>query len=1046
MVSGSLLATVAAAWAMMPDEAPALRSLHSQHVCEALASLPQQQRKGTLHTHSPRRAAETARLYIADAKSFFNADGIFDYNAPQQRRFATTIEIDGDRATVTGLGDYFMWDLDMEYPVEGVYDNLTRTVTIPNAASKTIKVADVWHEQYGRYVYLYLCAGTVDANGGISYVDDLKIRLSEDMTTGYFLSSYGLIESSTGNFYDYYKSIDLNAPSATGDVVFENGNIDLTDNFLCVGKPVSGEVMLMNMGAADGAFTLVPSSGDLQVSMTEGTLYPGQKLAVGYTLTPSAEGPLDQTLALIDGNGLPKGTLTFSGNVNAIPDYAPLIKENSAAFEIQPDDYYPWLMTEYDGTPAAVSSNDGHAGTEGFLYCNLDVPQGKTVLFRWNASLEAKRPNGFTVYVDGAKYMSETERPNVQAFPMDGCAAFGAGHHTVGFDMYINSNWLPYGVESKAYVWGLDFQLIDAKADNAALVTDQIQFESTYFDKMPVDMVSEVKVLNTGTRAMRVLEVMGDGNFGGEVPAGSVPTGGVVTVPLQWRASAVGTDNGTVTVRTSGGDLEVHCSGVAEALPFDYSKIVSGGDFSFNTDMQWPFVMMANGKYAYNSSSKQENDGQSDSWLEASFDVPEGMIGKLFWDADNDSDELFELMGYTAVISGTKISIDGGEEVLVGGVGTLASSSALYNPDQLAMRPGRHDVRFTFHKAYGDLDHNFGDDRFKLFELSLALNPAEGAEGRLSEREATFTVPTYVGVTGHFPLTLINYTNTEAAIISTECSAPFSTRPIRTEDGNLVFNVEFTPKAPGQYSGEMTLHTTIGDYVVDCSAEAEESSLGGVIYYEGFEYDFEDSWVISDRNADGHIWERMSAYKDDFKELGGLPYEGAESLFVFTYNPVTHAPYDVDDLAATPEIAIPSEGTTMLRFMMGAHTGYFPQTLGVYAVTEGNFQYMEEIGRFTASVDDPVWKECLLNLDAYAGSSIRLAFVSESNQGEFVAIDQIMVANSATGGVTANSAGGALVQWYNMQGIRLEAPIKGEPCLKVSTDAYGRTEVRRVVK
>lgn len=183
---------------------------------------------------------------------------------------------------------------------------------------------------------------------------------------------------------------------------------------------------------------------------------------------------------------------------------------------------------------------------------------------------------------------------------------------------------------------------------------DSTDFGFTYFDSLAVSKTSEAVVMNTGTSTLKVLSVEGNGNFYGSNPGISAAPGTNITVPLYWEASGVGDDEGDVVIRTTGGDLTVHCYGVTEKLPYDYSKVVSEGDFSFNTDAQWPFVMSANGKYAYNSSSKQEIDHETFSWLTASFDVPEGMIGHLFWDADNDSEDIFEMMGYQALLSGTK--------------------------------------------------------------------------------------------------------------------------------------------------------------------------------------------------------------------------------------------------------------------------------------------------------------------------------------------------------------------------------------------------------
>lgn len=133
-------------------------------------------------------------------------------------------------------------------------------------------------------------------------------------------------------------------------------------------------------------------------------------------------------------------------------------------------------------------------------------------------------------------------------------------------------------------------------------------------------------------------------------------------------------------------------------------------------------------------------------------------------------------------------------------------------------------------------------------------------------------------MTGHFPLTLYNYTNKTPEILSTECTGPFSAKEVEVTDGNMRLNVEFIPTKAGDFSGDLTIHTNIGDYKVNCKATATAADLGGVIYYEGFEYDFADGWIFSDRNDDDHTWQRISPFIDAFSEFGTKPYEGGDGL------------------------------------------------------------------------------------------------------------------------------------------------------------------------
>lgn len=667
---------------------------------------------------TPQRAAEgEGDLYIVTAQSVFNEQGQFDYYNGKTVTFPTRINIDGENATISTLVDYHTGELEMEYPVSGTYDSRRDIITIEKASSLTVTLAELWDEATYSDISLALYAGDVREDGQITGKSELNFSLQED---GSWVSQcgYGAYDLYYDGFYQVYKSVKMTLPAQGVDINFTGGNVDLTSTFVCAGLAVEGTVTLFNSGDTAGDYTITSSTSELTVGIPEGSVGACESIAVPFTLTPTQPGEFEGTLTL-EAEGIGTKTVTVKASVNPRPDYALITCEGSAPFETVLDPVYPFLITEVDGRTVAMSSNDGHEWTTSALTCLVEIEEGQTGVFSWNAEMRAQRPNSFKVIVDGEWYMYEATLTNTDPYDMSGTCALAEGHHEIQFVLGCNANWYDYGLVTNAYVWNLNLDVQGAKPHDAQLVDGNCDFGTTYFDLLPVPMQASVKVLNTGTEALSILAVEGEGNFSGTVPTISVPQGGEIEVPMSWIATGVGTDAADVTISTTGGDLTVHCSGVSEALPYDYKPIVKEGEFSFNTGIEWPFLMSEGNTYAYNSTAKAQINGITYSWLRATFEVPEGKVYGLDWTAFNDSEDLFVMMDIPSLISGTIISIDGGEEQYIGGIGANASADALYSPEQLLFEEGVHEVLFKFKKTDDEERWIFGDDCLHLSTLAL---------------------------------------------------------------------------------------------------------------------------------------------------------------------------------------------------------------------------------------------------------------------------------------------------------------------------------------
>ena len=1004
-----------------------------------------------------RKVAPAGTPYWQTATSIYNAEGKTDLENGLTREFGTHIEIEGETARIYGLVDvnyngYF--EIDEEYAVEGVYNERYGTITITGTdydpsrpLDEYVKLAEIYSPDEDISYTIVLIAGDCDVQGNVNTAEELVFDVSDDLSTLRPKSGYGAYAfTSDGQgkaFLDYYKTSKIEKAPETPSLKANTDNLAFKGQFVAAGMPVKEQIRLMNTGASAGTYTVTTSSPWLTVTPAEGSVDGCSTLPLTVTFAPEEPGMFNGKIT-IQGGGQ---TIDVYVNteVREVPDYTKIVQAGSDPIEFEMSPVYPFVISEVNGNTVAESINNGEGdNTESWFKCIVDVPEGQSGVFSWQAMQECQQPNTLLIMLDGEWVKYEMYRPNTEPYDMSGAIALTQGKHEIVFDNVISMDWSIYDTFQRSYVWDLNFKLMEAKDDNAALVKDAADFGETYFDKLSVRMNSEVTVLNVGKNPLKVLSITSDGNFGGEAPEISVPAGGEIKVPLTWDASAVGDDSGTVTIHTTGGDLEVACSGKAIALPYDYSCIVAGGEFSFNTGRDWPFKPNDKGTYAYNTTSKADINGITYSWLEASFEVPEGKVGHLSWDAINDSEDIFVFMETPSLISGTLFTIDGMNEQMVGGQDTHCGSAELYSDIDLTFRPGRHTVKFNYKKTGNEDKFVFGEDRLKLFEIALRLTDSANGEGELSVSSIDYPNEVYAGTTAHAYATLHNFTSKTPEFLSSECDGPFKAVKLGEEDGNLQLAIEFTPEKEGDYRSDLIIKTNIGDYTIACSGNAKDCEYGNVIYYEGFEYDFGDDWIMVDGGNQDNFWRPSMKLPDAFVKWDMVPYDGNGLMYVSYYDPETMTYYDViDTYAVTPVIAIPENGTTTLRFMLKGYA-ISPETLEVSAGEGDDPKAYTSVG--TVTIDSSTgtdWQAYTFDLSAWAGKEIHIAFHAGEDIGRYFAMDDVMVASTAGDSVEMlETDDNCTVEYYTPDGLRHERPVSGLNII-VTRRADGTTSTRK---
>lgn len=1024
----------------------------------------QMQPAATMTVNQPRQQVRAAvpgqggTIYWQTAKSIYDSRGDVNVDNGCTRNFGTRVVIDGTKATIYGLVNLYYMEVDKEYPVEGVYDNRAGTITItgtefiPNQTlDKYIKLADIYDGVNETEYTLCLIAGDVNGRGDVTTENELVLKVSDDMKTVTSMTGYGAYafnpDGSTAGFYDYYKSSSWNQAQETVSLGFSSESIAFSGQFVADNMPVKEQVNLFNAGSVDAEYTITTSSDELTVTPASGTVEGCSNKPLTVTLNATNPGMFEGYVRATSGSNSIE--IPVKVNVQTKPDYTRIVNITSKPMTFSMSPVYPFVLGEYNGRTVAMATNKGAGdNTESWFTCNIDIPEGKTGVFSWNAVMQNKQPNTLYVLLDGEPIKYDMYRPNLNPFDMSGAVALTEGHHEVTFDQDITIDWVAKGYHEIAdsYVWGLNLKYYDAQDDKAVIVSNGVDFGKTYYDNMPVKMTSEVTVLNLGRNPLSITGVETNGNFSGIVPTQTAPTGGEIAVPLVWTASAVGGDAAVVTIHTSGGDVSVNCRAEAVALPYDYSQLVKEGEFSFNTDMEWPFVISEAGKYAYNSTSKADIDGITWSWLEASFEVPEGKVGRISWDAYNDSEDLYVFMNKPSMISGTQFTIDGANEALAAGINTHCGSAEVYSKEKLMFSPGIHNVKFNYKKTGNEEKRVFGDDRLKLFELGLELLDLEDNEGTCSADKAEFVNDVFIGTAGHFPVTIYNHTSKTPELISSECDGPFEVRSMGVTDGNLNLMVEFNPESEGSYSNDLDIITNLGTYKVKCSGKAVKSDLGTAIFYESFEYGLSKDWAMEDKANQGQLWAPTSEWSTVWHEKGAVPYDGSNGLMVATDDPDTFTYYDnYNTYASTPAIAIPESGKTTLRFLCKSQ-GWSAQTLEILA-GEGSdpadYKVIDSV--VSTPADETPWTVVTVDLSEFAGKEIHLSFHVTADLSEFVVIDDVLVATTANLGISqiGNETNDA-VEYYSTTGVRLAHPAKGINIVVVRK-ANGTTESHKVM-
>ena len=689
------------------------------------------------------RAVEaTAPNYWVSALSSYDANGYFTPTGYKEN-YTVGITFNGNEVTIDNLVPLseYIQTISVQ-PVKGIYNADAHTITVKTQPfdneednSDCTLLAKVKYQGNDCNVIL-VCGNFEDepdlqGNYSMRQLEELVFDVTDDLSvitprSGYGNYVYSVFQGkATGlGFFSYYKSSLMekivNTPTldcAPDDIVFEGLNV-------VQGASLTATLQLSNKGLDATTIEAVSSSDDIIVDYDTKLEGLGSQTVMLY-FTPERVGEYNETVTFRTTNGS-EASVTVRANVKEAPDFSAIVTGGDMVFYCEGG--FPFVIdNDIAGHPVAASTNTSENG-ESTLNIVFTVPEGQTGVISWKGQSAASYSMGSRIFVDGTiiyddiyTYMQSWEQVDIA-----NTIVLGSGHHTLTFSYYQYAAWrLQYAqFPMQLYIYDLNLTTMPTAENAALLKQENVDFGNHYFDKLSIGDQTTVELINAGTVPLSVGDIKGGDIFGGKVGNETAERGKSLFVPITFNGTGVGEFEGDVTICTSAGDFTVHCKASAEQLPYDYSPIVIGGDFSFNTSFEHPFTLK--GTKAISSIAGLEiNNRTLDSWLEVSFDIPEGQTGTFSWTGYNSSVGFWYFMNDKIFEDGTEITIDG--KHMQQYAGEMNASSSTFADELLQFAPGRHIVKFNYHKVGSE---PAGYDRFELSNLKLQLSSATAIKGQ----------------------------------------------------------------------------------------------------------------------------------------------------------------------------------------------------------------------------------------------------------------------------------------------------------------------------
>lgn len=350
-----------------------------------------------------------------------------------------------------------------------------------------------------------------------------------------------------------------------------------------------------------------------------------------------------------------------------------------------------------------------------------------------------------------------------------------------------------------------------------------------------------------------------DNAFSVTPEAGTIAGGSIQELTFRFLPPSTGDFEGLATIAYEGANttpspLEALLTGKAIALP-DFSAIIDKGDFSFATNIEFPFfpTILSDGSAAAQSGTQGQ---YGTSKLTASFTVPEGNIGVLKWKSD------FTNEGQWNANAGGLFSDDAPAAWLSTNQTGDLSGSYEYGPGEHSMRWQYESLQYTGNE----------NNMMTVSHLELTCTAAKADDVKLITETVNLGNHLLKGndpVEANGSITIRNYGTNPLKVNSVASDNPaFSaTRP--TSEAalleELAIPVILNATAAGKYEGNITLSTSAGDVTTHVTALVRQMADFSPLVKEGADlvtnYSTDTSYPFE--MADGVAYNTTSGEADD---------------------------------------------------------------------------------------------------------------------------------------------------------------------------------------
>lgn len=1002
--------------------------------------------------------------YFTIAQSF-HSNYTFNYNGGDVYSYNLGMAVDGTKVTFTNMFDMKAQSAGSavnatDKPVEGVYDPVAKTITIP-----TTKEGVVCGD-YGGYYDIYLVSGTVTEGGQMTPDDEavFDVTTDDDGNIQTITARKNLMTKYTYGTVRVFKSFAANLPKAgVAELTSFAETIDFDTAF--VNTDVQKDLTLYNKGGMDAEFAMELEADDDAFTSTTmaGTIPAHSSFTIPFKFTASKAGSYEGIATLTYDGGAEEKTMVIDLTAEAkdYPDYSAAIK--SGTYNITTGPEFPFEMaTLEDGTQVAQSTTYGKYGSS-WLNLEFSVPEGKLATVSWkgvsnNQSNWYQNAGGYFIdTLDGAK--ASFTGPNTD---ISGSYEFAPGKHFIRYQ--YDGNYYTGLKANCLYVYDIAYSEKELAADSAVIMTPEVDLGKDVMVKGGSSIKSGVITLkNTGANDLVISKITTDNtDFTADISGlRNVKTMEQIDIPVTMETKKTGDLAATYTIATSAGTFTATVKANVIEMP-DFKSLVTEGaeyitDWSVNPDA--PFVIK-DGK-AVNANAG-DNSKADISWFQMNLNIPDGKLAYVSWEGrsygrpEDKVNYTHYYSSYTSVDfqhpmnSGTYPiyghDVDAGSTALTdGGWGSF-----------LASIPGNHHYKWQWHHN-GDGIVPEGDyveiSNIKIHVIDFKENNVEVVNPDIEFE------PTYVGPQRYATakVTLHNTGSKPLSVVSITGEAPFygiDTQDIAQFDNNIDVTLWFYPSEKGDFSGVVTLQTSAGAVDVNCHGVAKEASDDGYVYLGDFE-DNAYGWTTVDNDKDGETWNL------GYNLWGERPeycHSGNQCLASVSYSNSLGA-VTPDNWTMSPVITIPEDGAKLTYYVAAFHPNRWEEHYSMYVTEydENNFS-VENVAATTPKISETLvqengamdgWSFRSLDLDEFAGKKVVICFRHHDCNGQYLLrLDDVNVmtngAYSAIKNVsTAATANGS--QFFTIDGQRTNGMQRGINIMR-SADANGNVVVKKVVK